>query len=73
MSNPSGPEGLIAVLANIPIASEPIIPAVPWTELTSSASSIFSFSLNKTNVEYDAIPIAIPQMHVQHLQILKLG
>jgi len=51
---------LIAVLANIPIANAPTIPATPCTELTSSASSIFNFSLNSTTPEYEITPIAIP-------------
>ena len=44
----------------MPIASAPIIPATPWTELTSNASSIFRRSLKKITPKYDAIPTANP-------------
>ncbi len=48
------------MLANIPIARDPIIPAMPCTELTSNASSIFSLSFRKITPKYDAIPTADP-------------
>ncbi len=36
------------------------MPAIPCTELTSSASSIFSLSLISNTPQYDSRPIAIP-------------
>src|SRR5574337_345242 len=58
--SPFGPLGFTSVLANIPIPSEPIIPATPCTELTSNASSILRCSLKNKTARYDPIPIAIP-------------
>src|SRR5581483_4990442 len=43
-NSPLGPAGLMTVLAMMPMASAPMMPVIPCTELTSSASSIFQCS-----------------------------